>query len=76
MEKNKFLKLKPMLLGEIFKPFNSKDYLFEMKFDGVRALIYINQEKIIIKSRRNIILNDTLLMISSFSVILTLTLLE
>lgn len=59
MEKSKFLKLGPMLLHEEFKPFNRKDYLFEIKYDGIRALIYINKNKIIIKSRRNIILNDT-----------------
>ncbi|MBE6156543.1 MAG: hypothetical protein E7161_02240 [Firmicutes bacterium] len=59
MEKNDFLKLKPMLLDEIFKPFNDKDYLFEIKFDGIRSLIFIDKEKIFIKSRRNIILNDT-----------------
>lgn len=59
MEKNKFLKLKPMLLHEIFKPFNSKDYIYEIKFDGIRALIYINNGNIIIKSRNNIILNNS-----------------
>jgi len=58
MKKNNFLKLKPMLLNEIFKPFNDKDYLFEIKFDGMRALIFIDNGKILIKSRKNIILND------------------
>lgn len=47
-----------MLLHEIFKPFDSKDYIFEIKFDGIRALIYIEKGNIIIKSRNNIILND------------------
>lgn len=59
MEKSKFLKLKPMLLDEIFTPFNDKDYLFEIKFDGIRALILINNGHITIKSRNNTILNDT-----------------
>lgn len=59
MEKSDFLKLKPMLLDEIFKPFNDKDYLFEIKFDGIRALIFIDNGKIVIKSRNNIILNNT-----------------
>ena len=58
MEKNNFLKLTPMLLQEIEKPFNSNKHLYEIKFDGLRALIYINNNEIIIKSRRNIILND------------------
>lgn len=59
MEKNNFLKLKPMLLHEIDKPFNDDKYIFEIKFDGIRALIYINNKEIIIKSRNNVILNDT-----------------
>lgn len=50
--------LKPMLLSEEDKPFNSDDYLYEVKFDGIRALIYIDNNKIIIKSRNNTILND------------------
>lgn len=58
MEKSDFLKLNPMLLYEVSKPFDNKDYIFELKFDGIRALIFINKGKIIIKSRRGIILND------------------
>lgn len=58
MKKNKFLKLKPMLLHEIDKPFNDDNYIFEIKFDGIRALIYMNNDEIIIKSRNNIILNN------------------
>lgn len=40
----------PMLLCEVDKPFNDKDYLFEIKFDGIRALIFIDND-IKIKSR-------------------------
>lgn len=58
MEKNDFLKNKPMLLNEQFKPFNDSNYIYEIKYDGIRALIYINKNEIIIKSRNNIILND------------------
>ncbi len=43
----------PMLLGELDQPFNSKDYLYELKFDGLRALIFVSPEKIIIKNRHN-----------------------
>lgn len=42
---------KPMLLKEIDKPFNSKDYIFEMKFDGIRALIFTNGNEFYIQSR-------------------------
>lgn len=58
MNKDKFLTLHPMLLKEIKKPFNSKDYLYELKYDGFRALIFIKKKEIIIKSRNGIILND------------------
>ena len=58
MDKNKFLELKPMLLQEVNKPFNDKKYLYELKFDGIRALIFINKGKIIIKSRNGVILNN------------------
>lgn len=44
-------KFSPMLLKEISKPFNSKDYIFELKFDGVRALIFVNRDSIHIQSR-------------------------
>lgn len=46
--------LKPMLLKEVDKPFNSSDYIFEMKYDGIRALIYVNSKRIHIMSRNNI----------------------
>ena len=41
----------PMLLEEINKPFNSKDYLFEIKFDGYRALIFASPKEVIVMSR-------------------------
>lgn len=41
----------PMLLGEIFKPFDSQDYFFELKFDGNRALIFANKKKVEIYNR-------------------------
>lgn len=40
-----------MLLKEIDKPFNSKDYIFEIKFDGIRSLIFVNNKEIKIQSR-------------------------
>lgn len=51
--------IKPMLLHEENKPFDNEDYLFEMKFDGIRALIYVSPEEIVIKNRKGFIVNDT-----------------
>ncbi len=42
---------KPMLLKEVEKPFNNKDYLFEVKFDGIRAIIFATSEKVIVQTR-------------------------
>lgn len=41
----------PMLLTEKNKPFNNRNYIFEPKFDGIRALIYANKNQIKILSR-------------------------
>ena len=45
--------IKPMLLAEIPFDFESK-YLYEIKFDGIRALIYVSREKINIRTRNNV----------------------
>lgn len=44
-------KLRPMLLEEENKPFNDEDYLYEIKFDGIRALIYVSKNTFKIVSR-------------------------
>lgn len=51
--------LKPMLLEEQPRPFDDKNYIFEMKFDGVRALLFVEPENILIKSRKGNILNSS-----------------
>ena len=48
-----------MLLSEVDKPFNDKDYLFEMKFDGSRTLIYVEPDNITITNKRGAFLNNT-----------------
>ncbi len=42
---------KPMLLKEISKPFDSKDYFFEIKFDGIRALVFASPKHVSIQTR-------------------------
>ena len=44
--------IKPMLLIEQEKVFNDKDYLYEIKFDGIRALLYIDSDSVTIKNRK------------------------
>lgn len=50
--------IQPMLLKEQEKPFDDPNYLFEVKFDGMRAIIYVSNTEITIKSRNGKVLND------------------
>lgn len=45
---------KPMLLKELDEPFDSNDYIFELKYDGIRALCFVNSKEIFFISRNNI----------------------
>lgn len=47
-----------MLLEEVSNPFDDDNYIYELKFDGIRTMILIDNGKITIKSRNGIILND------------------
>lgn len=44
--------ISPMLLSES-EPFDHKDYIFELKLDGIRALAYLDKKETIIKNKRN-----------------------
>ncbi len=44
--------IKAMQLKEESNPFDSKDYIYEIKFDGIRALIYLDKNTFIIKNRK------------------------
>ena len=50
-------KYKPMLAKPTSKPFNSGDWIFEIKWDGIRAISYIG-ETLSIRSRNDIELID------------------
>ena len=45
---------KPMLLKQVEKPFDSKDHIFELKFDGIRAVIFASPKKVIVQSRNKV----------------------
>lgn len=36
--------LSPMLLKEVNKPFNNKNYIYELKYDGIRTLMYVSDK--------------------------------
>ena len=43
--------LKPMLLKEIKQPFQDENYIYELKFDGIRAIMYVSKNEFVLKSR-------------------------
>ncbi|MCL2884254.1 MAG: DNA ligase [Oscillospiraceae bacterium] len=45
--------LTPMLLGGNRAPFDSEEYIFELKFDGNRCLLYLDEHGTHIRNRRN-----------------------
>lgn len=42
-----------MLVAEVNFAFSDK-YIYEVKFDGIRAIIYANSKEVVIRSRNNI----------------------
>lgn len=61
----------PMLLGKVPKPFDSDEFIFEMKFDGIRAILFVDNKKVIIKSRNNRDLTNLFPELQSISKIVT-----
>ena len=45
--------ISPMLIGASGSPFDSSDYIFELKMDGERCLAYLNSEKTELRNKRN-----------------------
>ena len=50
--------LKPMLATLTDKPFDKPDWIYEVKWDGYRALAYLNDGKVELKSRNNNSFNE------------------
>jgi bifunctional non-homologous end joining protein LigD len=46
--------VKPMLTTLVDKPFNKENWFFEIKWDGYRAIAYINNSEVELKSRNQI----------------------
>ena len=44
----------PTLLDEIDKPFNNDNYLYEIKYDGIRAIIFVSPKEFQIRNRHNV----------------------
>lgn len=45
--------IKPMLISEMMEPFDSEDYLYEVKLDGIRCLAYLNHQETDLRNKRD-----------------------
>jgi len=45
--------IKPMLIGEQAEAFDSPDYIYEIKFDGIRCLAYMDNTGTDLRNKRN-----------------------
>lgn len=52
------LEIKPMLATLVDKPVNNEDWLYEIKWDGFRALAYLKESLTELRSRNNKLFND------------------
>ena len=48
--------IKPMLIGVEGEPFDSKEYIYELKLDGERCIAYLDKDKTILKNKRNVLM--------------------
>lgn len=47
----------PMLIAEMQEPFDSPDYLYELKLDGERCLAYLDHGGTVLQNKRKLVLN-------------------
>ena len=45
--------ISPMLLNFVSSPFDDKNYIFELKLDGIRCIAYLDKDKTILRNKRN-----------------------
>lgn len=49
--------IRPMLIAEMQEPFDSPDFLYELKLDGERCLAYLDGESTVLQNKRGLFLN-------------------
>jgi ATP-dependent DNA ligase len=52
-------KVSPMLISEEKEPFDSEDYLYELKLDGFRCIAYLDSNSTDLRSRQNLCLTKS-----------------
>ena len=43
--------ISPMLLNEVKEPFDDKDYIYELKLDGIRCIAYLGKD-VVLQNKR------------------------
>jgi len=49
--------IKPMLIANMKEPFDSPDWIYELKWDGIRCIMYLDDKETEIRNKRNKTLN-------------------
>lgn len=44
--------ISPMLLNEAKEPFDDKDYIYELKLDGIRCIAYVEPKGVVLQNKR------------------------
>jgi ATP-dependent DNA ligase len=52
--------IKPMLIYEMKEAFDSEDFLYEIKWDGIRVITYIDENSVDIRNKKNKMMLPTL----------------
>lgn len=47
----------PMLIADQQKPFDNPNYIYELKLDGERVLVYLDKNSTVLQNKRGVILN-------------------
>ncbi|OYP11448.1 DNA ligase, partial [Lachnotalea glycerini] len=45
--------IKPMLIAENKKAFNSQEFIYEIKLDGIRCIVYLDEKQTDIRNKRD-----------------------
>lgn len=45
--------ISPMLLHEVKEPFNSDEYIYELKLDGIRCVAYVDTKSVVLQNKRH-----------------------
>ncbi len=45
--------ISPMLIAQMQEPFDDPDWIYELKLDGCRCIAYLEQDRTILRNKRN-----------------------